>query len=87
MARPKQAAAATDATKPIFALKPPKRPALPRHSVGMRPDTLAALDQYVTWASGALGVSYDEAQSQFLEVAVLELIGKDGAYKSHLKTS
>lgn len=87
MARPKQAATASGATKPIFALKPPKRPALPRHSVGMKPEILAALDQYVTWASDALGVSYDEAQSQFLEVAVLDLIGKDSAYKSHLKTS
>jgi hypothetical protein len=48
---------------------------------------MAAMDKYVTWASGALGITHDEAQAQFLEVAIPELIGKDGAYKAHLKGS
>jgi hypothetical protein len=87
MARPKKEVTERGETTPIFALKPPKRPSVPRHSIAIKTETMAAMDKYVTWASGALGITHDEAQAQFLEVAIPELIGKDGAYKAHLKGS
>ena len=71
--------------KPIFALKAAKRLPLPRHSIAIKQETLAVMDRYVTWASGALDLSYDEAQAQFLEVAIPQLIRKDAAFKAHLK--
>lgn len=85
MAPKKKEVPAEAENKPIFALRPPKRPALPRHSVAMKAETVAALDKYVTWAAGAAGTTYDEAQALFLEYAIPEIIGKDGAYKAHQK--
>lgn len=74
------------AGKPIFALRPPKRPALPRHTVAAKSETIQEMDAYIQWAAGELGITYEEAQAQMLEVAISNLIGKDHAYKAHLKS-
>lgn len=82
---PRQKKTEEPVSKPIFALRPPKRPALPRHTVAAKSETIQAMDAYIKWAAGELGIPYEEAQAQMLEVAVSDLIGKDQAYKAHQK--